>query len=154
MTGPRPIETVRAGDRVLTQDGKTGALSYQPVVAAYHNPPNETLKIDLGDESVVATGIHRFWKAGKGWVMARELKPGDQVRTLTGAVAVAAVTADRVQPVFNLEVAEGASFLVGGLGVLVHDNSAILPTPEPFDAAPADVALAVAVAAAAGSANP
>jgi len=147
LTGPRLIETIHAGDRVLTQDGKTGALSYQPVVMAYHNPPNETLKIDLGGEPVVVTPIHRFWKAGKGWVMARELTTGDRVRSLEGTATVSAVTADRTQPVFNLEVAEGASFFVGDLGVLVHDNSAVLPTPEPFDA-PA------AVAVAAGSANP
>ena len=39
-------------------------------------------RVKMGDESVVATGIHRFWKAGGGWVMARELKPGDPIRTL------------------------------------------------------------------------
>ena len=39
-------------------------------------PP--TLRIAIGGESIVATGIHRFWKAGKGWTMARELKAGDR----------------------------------------------------------------------------
>ncbi len=41
---------------------------------------------------------------------------------------------EKVQPVFNLQVADGESFFVGRSGVLAHDNSTINPTPEPFDA--------------------
>ena len=113
-----------------------GRLSYQPVLAVFHNPPAPTLRVSLGDESIVATGIHRFWKAGHGWAMARDLKAGDTIRTLGGAARVTAVESDETQPVFNLEVAEGGSFFVGQQGALVHDNSRVHPTPEPFDAAP------------------
>ena len=70
---------------------KTGELKYQPIVTAYHNPPNATLRIELGSETIVATGIHRFWKAGQGWVMARELKAGDALRTLGGLAVVKSV---------------------------------------------------------------
>jgi hypothetical protein len=151
LFGPRPIETLRRGDRVLTQDTHTGALGFEPILAVHHNPPNQTVRVHLGDlgrapsagghdddeddeESVVATGIHRFWRAGRGWVMARDLKPGDTLRILGGVARVEAVEADLVQPVFNLEVAHGRSFFVGGRGVLVHDNSPVEPTPDPFDA--------------------
>jgi hypothetical protein len=136
LTGLRPIERIRLGDEVLTQDIATGALSYQPVVAVFHNKPNQTLKVRLGEETVVATGIHRFWKVGRGWTMARDLKPGDLVRTLGGLAPVQSVDSDRVQPVFNLQVAEGESFLVGKQGALVHDNSVVLPVVTPFDAEP------------------
>jgi hypothetical protein len=151
LAGPRPIETLRAGDQVLSQETTTGALSFQPVVAVYHNPPNQTVRVRLGDagipaaagsddneddeESVVATGIHRFWKAGRGWVMARDLKTGDTLRVLGGLARVEAVEPDAVQPVYNLEVAHGQSFFVGERRVLVHDNTAVEATPEPFDAA-------------------
>ena len=50
-------------------------------LALHHNRPKPTLRIDLGDEAIVATPIHRFWKAGRGWAMARDLKPGDTIRT-------------------------------------------------------------------------
>jgi hypothetical protein len=66
--------------------------------------------------------------------MARDLKPGDAVRTLGGQARVDAVSADRVQPVFNLEVGEAQSFFVGRSGTLVHDNSQVQPVPRPFDA--------------------
>jgi hypothetical protein len=136
LDGTSAIEKIRAGDLVLTQDPKTGELNYQPVVTAYHNPPNATLRIDLGTETIVATGIHRFWKAGRGWVMARELKPGDALRTMGGLAVVKSVEKEQVQPVFNLQVAEGESFFVGGSGILAHDNSLVSPTPSPFDALP------------------
>ena len=111
LDGPRPIEDLKVGDRVLTQDTATGALSYQPVLAVFHNPPAATLRVRLGGEAIVATGIHRFWKAGKGWTMARDLKPGDPIRRSAGSPAVESVEPDRVQPVFNLEVAEGPQLL-------------------------------------------
>jgi len=136
LTGLRPIETIRLGDEVLSRNTTTGALSYRPIIGVFHNKPNETLKVTLGDEAIVATGIHRFWKAGKGWTMARDLKPGDTVRTLGGRARVDRVESDRVQPVFNLQVAGGESFLVGKQGTLVHDNSVVLPVSSPFDAEP------------------
>ncbi|WP_435008480.1 polymorphic toxin-type HINT domain-containing protein [Tundrisphaera lichenicola] len=145
IEGDRAIETVRAGDLVLAQDTGTGALTYQPVVTAFHNPPSATLRIGLGEDTVVATGIHRFWKAGQGWVMARDLRVGDPVRTLGGVAKVKSVKEDEgVQPVFNLEVAEGHSFLVGRLGALVHDNSLVEPVLNPFDAPAVAVASKVA----------
>ena len=140
IDGDRPIQSIRAGDLVLAQDTKTGSLGYRAVVTAFHNPPSPTLRVTLGEAgAVVATGIHRFWKAGKGWTMARDLKPGDLVRTLGGVAGVSSIEPDRVQPVFNLEVGEGNNFLVGKPGVLVHDNSLVEATPAPFDAPTAPV---------------
>jgi tetratricopeptide (TPR) repeat protein len=134
IDGLHPIESLRIGDQVLTQNPKTGALKYQPVLTVFHNPPNATLRIELDNDSIVLTGIHRLWKAGQGWVMARELKAGDTLRTLGGTVAIKSVGEERKQPVFNLQVADGESFFVGPSGVLAHDNSLINPTPDPFDA--------------------
>jgi hypothetical protein len=134
--GSLPIESVKVGDQVLAQDVRTGALSYQPVLAVFHNPPTTPLKVTLGDEPIVATGVHRFWKAGHGWVMARDLKVGDTLRTLGGVARVTAVEPQGSQPVFNLEVADQNTFFVGQQGALVHDNNLVRSSPEPFDAAP------------------
>jgi len=142
LSGPRPIETLRVGDQILTRDATTGALSYQPIVAVYHNRPSPTLTIRAGDETIVATGIHRLWKAGHGWTMARELKPGGTLRTVSGLVTVESVEPAAVQPVFNLEVASGQSFFVGISGVLAHDNSLVTPVSHPFDALPSLAAVA------------
>jgi len=134
--GERPIETIRIGDAVLTQDTRSGALSFAPVLAVFRNKPAPTLQIylgGLGEEPIVATGIHRFWVVGKGWAMARDLVPGDRVRTLGDQARVAAVSEGPSQPVFNLEVGENQSFFVGQAGALVHDNSLVEPVIQPFD---------------------
>ncbi len=133
-SGLRPIESIRVGDQVLAQDTRTGSLSFEPVVAALRNPPDAMVRVELAGETLAATGIHRFWKAGHGWVMARDLKPGDPVRVLGGIVPVRSVTPLPSQPVFNLEVANSQSYFVGRQGVLVHDNSEVIPITQPFDA--------------------
>ena len=69
--GPTKIESISLGDRVLAQNTTTGALDFRPVLSTHVNGPAETLRIAIGGEVIVATGIHRFWKAGKGWTMAR-----------------------------------------------------------------------------------
>ena len=66
--------------------------------------------------------------------MARELKPGDRVRTIDGTSRVEEIEKEVVQPVFNLEVASHASFFVGPQGALVHDNTLVEPVFQPFDA--------------------
>jgi hypothetical protein len=136
LLGLKPIETLRIGDRVLSEDPGSGTLSFQPIVLVYHNPPSPTLRITLDDEVIVSTPIHRFWRSGKGWALARELKPGDTVHVLGGLAKVKSVESDEVQPVFNLELAQGHSFFVGQQGALVHDNSRMQPTSGPFDGAP------------------
>ncbi|MFI5456595.1 MAG: polymorphic toxin-type HINT domain-containing protein [Isosphaerales bacterium] len=136
LTGLRPIESVRIADQILTQEPRTGALSFQPVVAAVHNKPDRLLKISLDREVVSATGIHRFWRVGQGWVMARDLKPGDVLRALGGVASVKAVESDGIEPVFNLVVMQAQSFFVGERGMLVHDNSLVEPVLQPFDSVP------------------
>jgi hypothetical protein len=133
IDGPRAIEQVQVGDRVLSQDTTTGALSFQPVLAIHHNKPAATLKLRLGGDTLVATGIHRFWKAGHGWVMARDLKPGDVIRTVGGTARLESVESDTVRPVFNLDVARNRNFFVGQHGCLVYDFSIVQPVMTPFD---------------------
>jgi hypothetical protein len=136
LLGSKPIETLHVGDQVLSENTTSGALSYQPVVAVFHNPPNPTVRIKVEGEEIVATPIHRFWRVGKGWALARDLKSGDQIRVLGGLARVVSVEDEAVQPVFNLEVAQGHTFFVGRQGALVHDNSALVATAQPFDAPP------------------
>ncbi len=133
FAGPRKIEAIALGDRVLSQDTGTGALSFQPVLATHVNGPADTLRISAGGETIVATGIHRFWKAGKGWTMARDLSVGDRLRMICGVVKVESIEPGPSQKVYNLDVAQARDFLVGSSGLLVHDFSFVLPVTEPFD---------------------
>jgi hypothetical protein len=144
IAGPRPIESLQVGDQVLTQSTATGALDYQPVVVLHRNPPSPTFRVRSEGGSVITSPFHRFWVAGRGWVMARDLKPGDPVRTLGGVAPVEAVASDEVQPVFNLDVAGDADFFAGPAAALVHDHTPPDLRLVPFDAAPATAARVVA----------
>jgi hypothetical protein len=144
LTGPRPIESLAVGDLVLSRDTVTGALSYEPIVGVHHNPPAETLRIRLTEEALVSTPVHRFWRPGRGWAMARDLKAGDFIRTVGGRAQVVAITPDAVQPVFNLDVAPTHSFFVGSQQALVRDNSLPPSMLTPFDAEPSLASIAEA----------
>ncbi|MGC8644195.1 MAG: polymorphic toxin-type HINT domain-containing protein, partial [Isosphaeraceae bacterium] len=105
-SGQRAIEELKVGDQVLTQDTTSGALGFEPILAVLHNPPSRVLRIELDSgESIVATEIHRFWLAGRGWKMTRDLKPGDRLRMIGGTARIVGISTVRHQRVFNLEVA-------------------------------------------------
>ncbi len=124
MEGLRPIEEIRPGDMALSQDVTTGRLNYCPVLLVHHNPPSKTLRIMLsGDEVLVASIYHRFWRTGRGWAQARDLKRGDVLRTLGATARVISVEPGSVEPLFNLDVAGTRSFFAGTASVLVHDNT-------------------------------
>ncbi|WP_337174518.1 polymorphic toxin-type HINT domain-containing protein [Paludisphaera sp.] len=137
LRGPMAIETILPGDLVLTVDPTSGKLDYRPVVTAFHNPPNETYRIDIGRETIRPTGIHRLWKAGHGWTMARDIKPGDRLRGVGGVFEVVSVEKEPAQPVFNLLVDGANAFCVGDSDLIAHDNSRVEPVAEPFDLAKA-----------------
>ncbi len=133
--GRRPIESLKVGDQVLSQDAATGALSFEPVTVVHRNPPIATVRISLDNgETIVASIYHRFWRAGLGWAMARELKEGDALRTLGGRAKVVSASPGEVLPVFNLDVAGSRTFFVGEHDALVHDNTPPDPRLKPFDA--------------------
>ncbi len=133
IEGPRPIQSIEVGDKVLCQDVSTGALEFQPVLATHRDEPASTFRITAGGESIVVTGLHRFWKAGKGWTMARDLKAGDRLRVLDGVVGIGLIEAAGAQPVYNLDVAENGDLFIGTGGLLVHDFGFVPAVPEPFD---------------------
>jgi hypothetical protein len=99
----------------------------------HRNRPAATVRISINGETIVATGIHRFWKAGTGWTMARDLQPGDRLRMIGGSGSIQSIEPGATQTVYNLDVAENRNFLVGSAGLLVHDFSFVQPVSEPFD---------------------
>lgn len=131
--GPVAIEQVAAGDMVLSQDETTGALAFEPVVALRRNPPSQLYRLRIGDEELETTGLHRYWKAGVGWVMGRELKAGDEIRALGRLVRVTGNEPSEVAPVYNLIVDPTHNFFVGRTGVLAHDDTLPDRRIQPFD---------------------
>ena len=97
------------------------------------NSVRPTLRITIGDETIVATGIHRFWKAGKGWAMARELKAGDRLR-IARRHEHDRIDRRRSKPTgLQSRCRRESRLFRRESGLLVHDFSFVQPVLEPFD---------------------
>ena len=127
-TGPRPIESIRVGDYVLSQDVETGQLAYQPVLGTTHGPPTPMLKLSLADRDVYLTRGHPLWVPGQGWRMPKELKPGALLHTLDGPVALKEVIEWADAETFNLVVADYSTYFVTDQRLLAHDITFRQPT--------------------------
>ncbi len=127
--GPVAVERVRIGDLVLAQHPDTGEVSLQPVLRTTFREPENLIRIQVGEETLRASGGHPFWVSGQGWTRARELKPGMRLHGLSEAAEVRDVhVEDKAMRSFNLVVANFHSYFVGPGRILSHDNSVTEPT--------------------------
>ncbi|MFB9853184.1 polymorphic toxin-type HINT domain-containing protein [Micromonospora andamanensis] len=130
----KPIEDVRVGDLVLAADPESGEIGKRLVTHVINSEgPKELVAITVGAgtqpepaDEIVATDNHPFWaEKVRRWVEASDLRPGDLLRTPSGAeVQVASLrTWSQPQAVYNLTVADIHTYYViaGRTPVLVHN---------------------------------
>jgi hypothetical protein len=136
--GPRAIETLRTGAQVLSGDVRGPTGSSATVAAVHPGRAAETLALLLDGETIVTTKGHPFYAAGRGWMRAGDLAPGDVVLAAHGSTRIRAIERRPGGPVWNLRLDGATGFLVGKIGLLVHDVSPIAdaptqlhPDPEP-----------------------
>ena len=125
--GLTPIEQIQIGDRVLSKNVETGELALKPVLHTTYRPPRKTTRFEMDGDSIQATGGHRFWVSGSGWLRTRELAADQSLHTTTGTTHIAAVEAADEAATYNLVVADFHTYFVGKSGILSHD---VLP-PKP-----------------------
>jgi Pretoxin HINT domain len=87
--------------------------------------PRQTLLLvsNAGTETLSVTASHPVRVAGRGWVPAGDLRPGDSVEAQNGLLQVLATGVDlRVRPVYNLSVENAATYFAGGFEAWVHNQ--------------------------------
>jgi hypothetical protein len=121
--GPRPIESLRKGDLVLSADPENGAVRPRRVTAAHRARTAHWIHLRAGGMEIRATGRHRFWRPGAGWTDAAELRAGMTLLGVDGSpVAVdAAERRPADEATYNLSVEHTPTYFVGP-GVLVHNQ--------------------------------
>lgn len=124
-TGMQPIETLVAGDLVLTMDVQTGERCFRPVLDTTIRAPSPLMHIATSNYQLLATPGHPFWVEGSGWRMAKELEAGDYITTAGAAPMEVQITtsADQIQEAYNLIVEGNNNYFVGQDGLLSHDNT-------------------------------
>ena len=128
-TGMQAIDTLKPGDLVLTMDEQTGELSFRPVLNTTLRAPSPLVNLTAGGYQLTSTPGHPFWVEGRGWQMAKELQPGDQILSSTGRPVelVSVEDSGTEQEAYNLIVEGNNNYFVGPQGLLSHDNSARRP---------------------------
>lgn len=131
----KPIEDVRVGDEVQATDpttGETGPRAVTDLIVGTGEKELVQVTFDTDDtagdktDAVTATGGHPFWVSDKGvWRDAKDLVPGDDVRTAEGSsLEVVGTTAwAEYLTVYNLTVDGLHTYyvLAGDATVLVHN---------------------------------
>ncbi|WP_449350003.1 polymorphic toxin type 27 domain-containing protein [Streptomyces shaanxiensis] len=124
--GPRDIEDLRVGDRVWSMDQRTGKRSLKPVVELFHRVVDGLVRVETAHGTVESTDSHPYWVQDRGWTDARDLRPGDSLRTPDGGAekVVGTSVVEGTVDVFNFEVADNHTYYVyaGSTPVLVHNN--------------------------------
>ena len=128
LDGPVAIEQIRIGDRVLAQHPKTGELGYQTVQFTTLRPATTLVKIGTGPNTLRATRGHPFWVTGDGWRLAKDLKAGDRLHALSGAVVIDRLEDAPPMEAYNLVVSDWHTYFVGHERILVHDNAPLEET--------------------------
>jgi hypothetical protein len=123
--GMRAIETLRKGDLVLSGGAAQGVRAIDSIVSVHRSTALQTIRLLAGGESIVTTSGHPFAQPAARWTRAGDLKVGDLILASGGTVAIDAIESGPAQVVWNLELAESHRYLVGQLGMIVHDISAV-----------------------------
>lgn len=127
--GLKAIESINVGDIVLAQDVESGELCLKPVVRKTLRPPETIYCIKTEEGDIRATGGHRWWVAGRGWLMSAQLEPDMQLHNAKGTTKVAAVKTEAEPfPTHNLVVDGYHTYFVGPQRVLSFDNVDPIPT--------------------------
>ncbi|MFD6178489.1 MULTISPECIES: polymorphic toxin-type HINT domain-containing protein, partial [unclassified Isoptericola] len=131
------IEDIRAGDKVYAHNLATGADELQLVMETFVRTTTTLYHLTIAGHVVTTTDEHPFMVRNMGWILARDLQPGDILVTPdTGDPdenGTGTVTLDRIDiehrpeddavTVYNIHVETHHNYyvLAGDLPVLVHN---------------------------------
>jgi hypothetical protein len=121
LAGPMPIEKIRVGNIVLSQDVESGKLAYKQVTATTVGPKLPLVVVRAGGETIRCTYGHVFWVSGLGWQMAKQLQPGQWLHTVHGPIVIDGVEKTGEASCHNLIVSDFNTYFVTDRQVLVHD---------------------------------
>ena len=129
--GFRPIETIKAGELVLSWNEQSGELGFNKVAQTFVRRADLIYQVTYADGTFLeTTWNHPFYIKGKGWVKAKDLRDGDlsltsgSIRGESRELKIESVVVDeREEKVFNFEVSRDHTYFVTGMGVLVHNDS-------------------------------
>lgn len=127
ISGPFKITSIKhiIPQKKPVDEDEADDYEYRPVTGLFVHESNDVWKIKFDDGTELGvTNNHPIYSVSKGdWQHAGHLEIGEEVLAKSGNAKVVCKERDlTVQPVYNLEVKDLHNFLVGDLGVVVHNG--------------------------------
>ena len=98
-------------------------FNFFPVTDTIHHTDEIIVHLTIDGEEITTTPEHPFYVEGKGWVDAKDLQVGDEVRNADESMGeVEQITTEQTTAeMYNLTVADAHTFYVGDGQWLVHN---------------------------------
>ena len=127
--GLAAIETIKAGDYVLSTDPDTMKTEYKPVLETYIRKVDRLVHLIISGEEIITTVDHPFYVQGRGFIEAGKLLVGDK---LISAMAEDLLIenyhieeTEELVSVYNFQVEDFHTYFVGDCAVWVHNAECI-----------------------------
>jgi hypothetical protein len=115
--GHKAIDQFKVGDWILSapEDNPEAPPEAKRVEEVFTSVA-ALIELQVGDRVIRTTAEHPFFVIGRGWTAARELMPGDRLRSHNerSVVLDQVVRLAKEVPVYNLRIAEYHTYFVGG----------------------------------------
>jgi hypothetical protein len=122
-TGFRPIESIQAGDSVLSYNEADGAFVYSRVLNTFVKTTQQLVRVVVGQDTLLTTPEHLFRTTNAEWYTAGALFPGMSLVMAGGPGTVVSIQwIDSTLTVYNFEVAETHTYTVGLSQTVVHNS--------------------------------
>ena len=124
--GPKRIDEITEGEYVLSEDVKTGEITYKKVDYVYIKNTRKLVQLVVNGEEIKTTSSHLFFTDSGWWKSAKNIKVGDRILTAEGELkevtATGIVELEEAVRIYNLNVADFHTYFVGTNGLLVHND--------------------------------
>lgn len=121
-----PISDIKVGDMVYAYNDESGEMTYKRVYKTFSNTSYEFVHIKIDGEVIKATLEHPFYINSKGWVPAKDVNVGNQVKLASGKdliiESIQSVYLESPCLVYNFEVEDYHTYFVSNIEVLVHNR--------------------------------
>ena len=125
VTGLVAIESIKAGDRVISADPETLKISEKRVLETYVREIEQLVHVFVGGEEIITTVDHPFYVRNYGFMVASKLRKGDKLITSSGSeLIIEDVRFEHTEEpvkVYNFQVEDFHTYHVGNNQIFVHN---------------------------------
>ena len=119
------IELLKVNDTLSSYNVATGVVELMQVSHTSNRITTNVYQVVTNLDTFIVTGEHPFYVEGRNWTEVKDLKAGDELRSLLNTkISVIKIEKLEVEKtVYNIEVNGNHNFYVGQGKVLVHNKT-------------------------------